>query len=113
MGKREELGARIRDAVDRHSNNGSYSEMSQAFFGMDVAAHEHAEPYTAGVVQGWMYGSILASLETLRAIAKTARFDGTAVGLGWLVFGTDYAKYAVEEEDFLSYYDAERKFMRR
>ena len=43
MGKREELGARIRDAVDKHSNNGSYSEMSQAFFGMDVAAHEHVE----------------------------------------------------------------------
>jgi hypothetical protein len=113
MGKREELGARIRDAVDKHSNNGSYSEMSQAFFGMDVAAHEHVEPYTAGVVQGWMYGAILPSLETLRAIAKTAHFDGTSVGLSWLVFGADYAKHAVEEDEFLRFYDAERKLMRR
>lgn len=113
MGIREELGARIRDAVDKHSNNGSYSEMSQAFFGMDVAAHEHVEPYTAGVVQGWMYGAILPSLETLRAIAKTAHFDGTSVGLSWLVFGADYAKHAVEEDEFLRFYGAERKLMRR
>ena len=86
--------------------------MSQAFFGMDVAAPEHVEPYAAGVVQGWMYGTILPSLETLRAIAKAADFDGTPVGLGWLVFGSDYVKHAVDDEEFLRYYNAERKLMR-
>ena len=60
-----------------------------------------------------MYGAILPSLETLRAIAKTAHFDKTSVGLGWLVFGADCAKHVVEEEEFLRYYDAERKLMRR
>ena len=70
MGRREELGSRIRDAVDKHSNNGSYSEMAQYFFGLEVAAHERAEPYTPGVVQGWMYGSILPSLDTLRAMRR-------------------------------------------
>lgn len=44
MGRREELGARIRDAADRHSNNASYNEMAQLFFGMEVAAHEGTEP---------------------------------------------------------------------
>ena len=108
MGRREELGSRIRDAVDKHSNNGSYSEMSQAFFGMDVAAHEHVEAYTSGVVQGWMYGTILPRLATLRAIAKAAHFDGTAVGLGWLVYGADYARVAIDEENFLRYYGNEQ-----
>lgn len=113
MGRREELGSRIRDAVDKHSNNGSYSEMSQAFFGMDVAAHEHVEPYTAGVVQGWMYGTILPSLDTLRAIAKAAGFDGTVVGLQWLAYGSDYTNVAIDEESYLRYYGVERKLMRR
>ena len=87
--------------------------MAQHFFGLDVAAHEHAEPYTSGVVQGWMYGSILPTLDTLRAIAKAANFDGTAVGLPWLAYGNDYARVAIDEESYLRYYGADRKLMRR
>jgi hypothetical protein len=113
MGRREELGARIRDAVDTHSNNGSYSEMSQVFFGMEVAAHEGVEPYTAGVVQGWMYGTILPNLKTLLAIAKTAHFDGPAVGVAWLVYGADYVRLPIEEEEYLRYYGAGQNLVRR
>jgi hypothetical protein len=113
MGRREELGARIRDAVDRHSNNGYYSEMAQAFFGMDVAAYEGVEPYTSGVVQGWMYGTILPRLATLRAIAAAASFDGTRVGLAWLVYGKEYATHTVREEDFLAYYWSDATATRR
>jgi len=113
MGRREELGTRIRDAVDKHSNNGSYSEMSQAFFGMDVAAHEGVDPYPAGVVQGWMYGTILPSLDTLRAIAKAASFDGTMVGLAWLVYGAEYGAHAVEDDAFQQHYRVERRLMSR
>jgi hypothetical protein len=108
MSRREELGARIRDALDRHSNNASYNEMAQAFFGMDVAAHEGTEPYTAGVVQGWMYGTILPQLDTLRAIAKAAGFHGTVVGLRWLVYGSAYAAHAVEPEEYRRFYEAEK-----
>ena len=108
MSRREELGARIRDALDRHSNNGSYSEMAQAFFGMDVAAHEGTEPYTSGVVQGWMNGAILPSLATLNAIAKAGGFDQTVTGLRWLVYGNDYANHAVELKEYLEYYEGER-----
>ena len=110
--RREALGARIRDALDRHSNNASHNEMAQLFFGMEVAAHEHVEPYTAGVVQGWMYGSILPRLDTLRAIAKTAGFEGTAVGLRWLVFGNEYGAHAVDEREYLRYYEEERELRR-
>ena len=114
MGRRAELGARIRDAVDKHSNNGSYSEMSQAFFGMDVAAHEGVDPYPVGVVQGWMYGTILPNLDTLRAIAKAAHFDGTVVGLAWLVYGAAYSEHPVEEKSFLQYYrDSGKLTMKR
>jgi hypothetical protein len=104
MGRREELGARIREAVDHHSQGGSYSEMCQTFFGLDVAAHERVEPYSNAVVQGWMYGSILPSLPTLRAIATTAGFDATQVGLRWLVYGSDYQDFALEETDFERFY---------
>lgn len=113
MGRREDLGARINDAVDKHSKNGSHSEMSQGFFGMDVAVHEGVDPYTSGVMQRWMYGTILPSLDTLRAIAAAANFDGTAVGLGWLVYGAEYVNSVVAEDDFLRYYGSERMLMRR
>lgn len=116
MSRREELGARIRDALDRHSNNASYNEMAQAFFGMDVAAHEGTEPYSAGVVQAWMYGTILPRIDTLRAIAKAAHFDETVTGMRWLVFGSDYTAFTrtsisrgVELAEYLRYYEEERE----
>lgn len=104
MERREELGARIRDAVNEHLNNGSFSDMSLAFFGMDVAAHEGVDPYSADMVRGWMYGTIFPSLNALRAIVAAANVNSTRIGLGWLVYGTDDAKHAIENEDFLRYY---------
>lgn len=60
-----------------------------------------------------MYGTILPSLDTLRAIAKAAGFDNTVVGLQWLAYGDDYTRFVIEEESYLRYYGAERKLMRR
>jgi hypothetical protein len=65
------------------------------------------------VVQGWMYGTILPRLSTLRAMAAAAHFDGTLVGLGWLVYGADYPNHAVTDDEFQQYYRGENKLLRR
>jgi hypothetical protein len=53
------------------------------------------------------------SATTVRAIAKAAQIDGTTVGLGWLMYGGEYANHAVDEEDLRRFYRGEAKLMRR